>query len=154
MFTSTETKEIERSIREAYLFDSALLDKWLNVAGSGLDACVKDQVHALTDSPSFVFYRVEENGKYVGYFGHEHGGAFMATIFILPEYRPRKAEFWKQVEAQMMPFWRTGGYHKNQPACKFYEKMGGQKVGQINTPHGPVTVFEFQRSASWQLQRA
>lgn len=143
MFITTPSTLIKETITEAYQHDDDLIDKWLNVAGSGLEACIDDQVKALTAQPTFEFYRVEEDGKLAGYFGREMEGEWMSTIFIIPELRPRKKEFWKEVQHKMNPVFKCAGFLKNQPACRFYAKFGKQ-IGELETPHGPAVMFEFR----------
>lgn len=144
MFSFHETDDVAGTISEAYRLDAALLEKWLNVAGSGFDACVKDQVDSLTSQPTLRFYRVEEDGALAGYFGHEAEGAWMSTIFIVPRLRPRKQEFFDGVRKLMKPVFYCGGFEKNQPACKFYRKMGGTVVQPMESSHGTCTMFQFR----------
>lgn len=140
-----ETKDIHGTISEAYRLDAPLIEKWLNVAGSGFEACVKDQVDALSKLPTLKFYRVEEGDEFIGYFGQEENGRWMSTIFIVPKFRPRKPEFLKAIRSVMEPVFLCGGYEKNEPACRFYRKFG-KEVGKLPTPGGPITVFEFKEA--------
>lgn len=149
MFVAIETQDIAGTISEAYAPGGDHIEKWLNVAGSGIENCVHDQVHALTSDSPVSFFRVEEVGNFVGYFGTQHEGSFLSTIFIVPEYRPRKKEFWALIEAKTQPVFRNGGFKKNEPACNFYRKMGGKEVASFVAPAGPVIMFEFRKDGSW-----
>lgn len=142
-FSANRTRDVAGTILEAYAPGGDHIDKWLNVAGSGIENCVKDQVEALTGGETLVFFRVDEGQDFVGYFGSEFDGAWLSTIFIVPKYRPRKSEFWAAVKDQMKPIFKNAGFHKNVPACNFYKKMGGKEIGRAQTEHGPITMFEY-----------
>lgn len=145
MFQAIKTTRIHETIAEAYAPGGAHIDKYLNVAGSGLDNCIKDQVESLAKQPSIQFYRVEEGDTFVGYFGEEKDGFWMSTIFISEKYRPRKKEFWQVVQSKMQPKFMCGGFLKNEPACNFYKKMGGKVIATVETEAGPGLYFEFSK---------
>ena len=151
-FIAKQTKDLSGIIGQAYAPGGDHIDKWLNVAGSGVDNCIKDQVAALTGGKTLVFFRVDEAETFVGYFGSEFDGSWLSTIFIVPKYRPRKVEFWTVVKNHMKPVFKNAGFHKNVPACNFYRKMGGKEIGRTETEHGPITMFEYGKDAEWQLQ--
>lgn len=143
MFTRHETNAIRDVITEAYAPGGAHIDKWLNVAGVGVQGCIDDQVHALSADPTMKFYRVTENSEFAGYFGRSTDGKQLHTIFIVPTLRPRKLEFFKQVRDEMQSVFYVGGYIKNEPACNFYRKMGGKEVDTVTIDNHPGIVFQF-----------
>lgn len=147
MFTVEETKELEPSVREAYSADPVLIDLWHITAGAGLDACVKRTVDDLLVSSSLRFYRVTEDGEFVGYFGTEFDGKYSPTIFIAPKFRDRKAEFWAEMEKRTEAAWRSACFVKNTPCMKFYAKKG-REMAKIESPDGTVAVFKFERAGT------
>lgn len=144
MFRSVETSAIRDIITKAYATDKPLLEQWHRISGSGLGCCVEFEMGAAAQAPSFKFYKVEEQNRFVGYFGEELSGSVMSTMFIIPEYRPRKLEFWQEIASRMQPTWRAATNVKNVPIHKFYSRMG-QEIHRADTPEGVVVVFEFNR---------
>lgn len=143
---STLTQDIEKYVTLAYKSDPVLVREWHVTAGAGLGRCIARTVEDLKACSSLKFYVVHEDGKFVGYFGLEFHGRYMPTIFIHPDYRHLKFEFWKLIEAAAAEFWQAGIYAKNTPCVKFYSKMG-QEIARIKTADGEAALFEFQRSA-------
>ncbi len=151
MITTRKTIHMEPIIREAYASDQALLDKWHIISGSGLDACVKDTITALTKEtyPDFAFHVLEDNGLFVGYFGNEADRSYLNTFFIAPEQRSRKLEIWQAVVGAMEPAFLSAIYSKNTPCMRFYEKMG-KPIQTFRVPgrKESVTLFKFENHRS------
>lgn len=143
MFTLTKSQDLRGVITEAYTPGGAHIEKWLNAAGSGIQGCIDDQVQALSVDPTMVLYRVNEDEKFVGYFGRSEDGTRLHTIFIVPEFRPRKSEFFQHVRSEMLPTFFVGGFLKNVPACTFYRKMGAEQIDTLTTDAGPGILFRF-----------
>lgn len=147
MFTIQESKEIEPWLRRAYSSDQALLEQWHVVAGSGLDACVKDTLSVLTTDtfPDFKFYVVEEGGSFAGYFGVEADGKYLTTIFIDPKKRGKKYDFWGAILPYLSPEFCAAIYIKNRPCVRFYKKMG-KFVNRFELRGHHLALFRFDRS--------
>jgi hypothetical protein len=144
MFKTEEKKEIRSYIQRAYGSSPELILKWHVAAGLGLYGCIERTVADLMACKTLKFYVVDDDGRFVGYFGTEFDGKYMPTIFVAPEYRDRKREFWREIENKVEPRWRAGIYAKNIPCMKFYFKKGKQ-VSVAHTPHGLAAVFEFRK---------
>jgi hypothetical protein len=141
------TRQIDLLVATAYASDPTLIEKWHITAGKGLSACISQTIEDLKTCPTLEFYQVMEDGQFVGYFGIENLGNYLVTLFLKPELRSRRDEFWKLIEEKMNPTWKAGIYSKNIPCLKFYSKRG-KEIAKINTDLGEVTLFEFKRSAS------
>lgn len=148
MLTARETTEIKRFVTEAYASDLPLLRQWHVVSGTGLESCVNNTVSALRHDTfsDFRFYVVEEGEKFVGYFGVEADGNYLTTIFILPDQRGRKKEFWALLLPYLQPEFRAAIYSKNVPCVRFYEKMG-KVVNKFYLRDKELTLFKFERGA-------
>jgi hypothetical protein len=146
MFKAFKSNNIYDSIYLGYESDKDLVSKWHVIAPASLKECVDKTVLDLKNDTfeDFEFFVVKEDEEFIGYFGKEFGGKYLTTIFIKPEYRERKSEFWKLILNNMANEFKSAIYSKNTPCIKFYNKMGS--VEKIIDVHGlQATLFEFRK---------
>lgn len=147
MFKVEETSNYLIYIQTAYEADPDLITKWHVIAGSSLNKCVDRTVADLASFDRLKFYVVHEDGKFSGYFGTEFNGAFLSTLFVMPNFRKKKDEFWAEIEYKVTKKFWAGIFSKNTPCMRFYAKHGKVEVKGM-MPDGEVTVFEFERAGN------
>jgi hypothetical protein len=137
------TKDFAPFVRQAYKADPECVKKWHVIAGSGLNKCIQRTIEDLKACETLQFYVVYDGDRFVGYFGSEFDGTYMPTIFVMPEYRNRKDEFWELVRAIQKPTFKAGIFYKNIPCRRFYEKLGNE-VARVKTRDGEGVVYQFK----------
>ena len=132
-------------IAECYAGDEALINKWHQVAGSGLQSCVDKEFSDLR-SVNVEFYRVTEGETLIGYFCKEEIQGFDALtgFFLMPSFRTNemKLQFWQLVESNFNRPFFVGLYEKNLPAKKYIESKGGTPFKRSTLPDGDAVLYK------------
>ena len=91
-------EDYEALVRECYESDKDHISKIHFYSDLGFEACIKN-----TARDAWIYnvqwYKVLEDNKTVGYFGHEvfNEQDWLTGFFIKPEFRKSKQDFWKVI---------------------------------------------------------
>lgn len=84
-------------------------------------------------SDTSKFYIVEQDEKFIGYFGTYkiHDWNALSSFFILPEHRELKADFFNTISNLLENKYIISVKSKNTRAVKFVEKLGATKYYSV-----------------------
>jgi len=137
--------ELMGMLRKCYESDKEHMLKYHITGELGIDYCVNRTLFDFVLSNVNAF-ALEQNGKFVGYFGDEwcSPDRWLTGFFIMPEFRKTiKADVWKAITDHFDGSFKVGLYDKNYPAKKFLMKNNCKLVKEVNAPMGYACVFEY-----------
>lgn len=124
-----ELSSCESVLKECFMLDEELINKYHIFAGRGLDACVQKTAEDMRQFSNYVLYVIKQDETIAAFFGREKiGGAlFMTGFCIKPEFRTKEfiGNFWDAVKNNIAQYNVYASiYKKNIPAQKFLSRKG------------------------------
>ncbi len=142
-------QNVRRSVSEAFLADSDLIDRWHIEAGKGVRVCIERTMKDVetTFDTSFKFYRIDDGGRLAAYWGTEFGN-YINLIWVRPEFRNKffLNRLWNQVQESVSSPFYAAVYSKNLPAVRFYSRHGS-KIRDFHMGADPISVFAFTKDS-------
>lgn len=148
---ATRTIYYEDVIKELYLTDQDLLDKYHVLAPTTYEEAVKDTIETLAYSvlaTNYEMWQIRIEEKLVAYFGIEYmnGVSLLTGYFILPEYRNAEfiPKFFSIIKSKMPRTFFTALYEKNKRAINFLKKNNFVEDGQVLNPKVGQNMLIFK----------
>lgn len=140
-----EVRNYKPILSHCYAADRELVEKWHQIAGSGLNACI-DREFADLKAANINFFKVSDEKKFVGYFGKEvfAGKEFLTGFFIMPELRTEriKDNFWRLAKSNFKSPFLCGLFEKNIPANRFVSARGGIPILKSILTDGTAVLYK------------
>lgn len=134
--------EIFDVIVNCYQTDSELVSKF-HVTPGNLSVCVDRTVSDLINNDVNV-YKVEDEGKFIGYFG-DTDNKFLNGFFVLPKERSLYTPFvWDMIKDHFNNNFKTAVFNHNERAVKFLQKNGCKLNEVVNTDDGIGYIFSYE----------
>ena len=139
--------DYKKIISTCYAEDEALVNRWHQSAGGGLEKCIEDEFSAL-QSISAQIFRIEDSLGLAGYFAKEIYGEkdHLTGFFLMPRLRNTfgRRQFWACVEANFRRPFICSLYENNRPAVRFIESRGAKKVREhVQLPEGLAVLYRL-----------
>jgi len=146
LFYKESIIDYKSMLKDCFVTDPNLLEKWHIASGQGLDACVDKTFQDLQYCKASI-YKLTSESDLVGYFGKElcDDKQWLTGFFLFPKFRneQNKKEFWQIVESEFQRPYFCGLYEKNKPANAFIKKHGGELIKSVDLSNGPVLVYRI-----------